>query len=413
MHIVIAGAGIVGLSCGFFLARDGHSVTLVDPLPPGAGTSFGNAGILSLESCLPVGYPELLHRLPRLLLDPCGPLRLRWADLPWLAPWLWRFFAASRRKRADAIAEHLVALVRKAEAAHDTVIDACGLGSLVRRTGWLKVARDPDRFLAMIAVERRALDRFGMPYEILDGERLHQLEPALAPELVRALWLVDDRQLASPYDFSRGIFRAIEERGGIWRQTTVEALRVERGRFRAVRTAAGEIEADALVVAAGAFSDRICRMFGLRLPLAAERGYHAMLDPGDPPLRHPVYGLAEGFVLAPMRDGIRLTSGVELGRPIAAPDFRWLHCLVARAPRLVPGIGTTVRSEWLGFRPSLPDSLPVIGPAPRREGIWLAFGHHHLGLTLGPLTGRLVADLLAGRDPGLDLAPYRADRRFA
>jgi D-amino-acid dehydrogenase len=183
-------------------------------------------------------------------------------------------------------------------------------------------------------------------------------------------------------------------------------------RVRTVRTSEGEIEADGLIVAAGAFSDRICRMLGLHLPLEAERGYHAMLEFGEPKLRHPIYGLAEGFVLAPMQGGIRLTSGVELARKTAPPDFRWLERLVAQAPRLVPAIGTRPLSQWLGFRPSLPDSLPIIGPAPGTANAWLAFGHQHIGLTLGPLTGRLIADLVGGRDPGLDLRPYRADRVF-
>lgn len=412
MRIVIAGAGIVGLSCGWFLARDGHEVTLVDPLPPGAGTSFGNAGILSLASCLPVGYPELLRKLPRLLADRDGPLRLRWRDLPLLAPWLVRFLLASRRRRADEISAHIVALVGRAETAHDVIIQECGLGGLIRRTGWLKVGRDAAGFEAAIAVERRCLDRFGLEYRILERDELHALEPALAPDLGRALWLVRNRQLADPYDYSRGIFADFEKRGGSWRQATVEDVRRERDRVRAVRTSEGEIEADGLVVAAGAFSDRICRMLGLRIPLEAERGYHAMLPTGEPPLSHPVFGLEEGFVLAPMRDGIRLTSGVELARKTAPPDFRWLHRLVARAPRLVPSLAPEIRSEWLGFRPSLPDSLPVIGPAPGTENAWLAFGHQHIGLTLGPLTGRIVADLVAGRDPGLDLSPYRADRSF-
>lgn len=412
MRIVIAGAGIVGLSCGWFLARDGHEVTLVDPLPPGAGTSFGNAGILSFASCLPVGYPELLRRLPILLLDRDGPLRLRWLDLPVLAPWLVRFVLASRRRRAEEISEAIVALVRRAEAAHDTVIQECGLGDLVRRTGWLKVARDAARFPGMIATERRCLDRFGIPYEILDEARLHALEPALASDLTRALWLVRNRQVASPYAYSRGIFEAIERLGGRWLQTRVEGVRREGDVVRAVVTGEGDLETDGLVVAAGAFSDAICRMLGLRIPLEAERGYHAMLPASDPPLAHPVYGLEEGFVLAPMRDGIRLTSGVELARKTAPPDFSWLRRLVRRAPRLVPAIGTRAADEWLGFRPSLPDSLPVLGPAPGTRNAWLAFGHQHIGLTLGPLTGRIVADLVAGRDPGLDLSPYRADRSF-
>lgn len=412
MRIVIAGAGIVGLSCAWFLARDGHEVTLVDPLPPGGGTSFGNAGILSLSSCLPVGYPELLRKLPRHLFDPNGPVQLRWRDLPFLAPWLIRFLCASRRKRADEIAAQIVALVSRAELAHDVIIQECGLGALVGRTGWLKVARDPAAFAAAIAVERRSLDRFGLEYRILERDALQALEPALSPELTRALWLVRNRQIADPYAYSRGIFADVERRGGCWQQATVEAVRREGDRVRSVRTSEGEIEVDGLIVAAGAFSDRICRMLGLRIPLAAERGYHAMLEPGEPPLRHPVYGLAEGFVLAPMQGGIRLTSGVELARKTAPPDFRWLERLVAQAPRLVPSIGTRPLSQWLGFRPSLPDSLPIIGPAPGMANTWLAFGHQHIGLTLGPLTGRIIADLVGGRDPGVDLRPYRADRPF-
>jgi D-amino-acid dehydrogenase len=407
---LVIGAGIVGTSCALFLQRDGWRVTLVDPLPPGAGTSSGNAGIISLGSVTPVATPGILREVPGLLLDPEGPLSLRWRHLPRLLPWLARFALASRR--AEALADHLAPLLARADQAHDLVIQQCGLADLVRPGGWLKVARSEAALLEGTAFGRRMMDRAGIGYEVLDAPAVRRLEPALAPDLAAGLLLPRNRAVRHPRRYVEGIARAVIERGGRWLQTRVRRLAFAGGRVTAAATDGGDVPTDLVVLAAGAFSKELAAQAGLRLPLEAERGYHVMLPHPEPTLSRPVYSVEHAFLLAPMEDGVRLTGGVELASPTAPPDYRRIRRLARRAIDILPGLEPRILSEWQGCRPSLPDSLPVLGQAPGRPNLLLAFGHQHVGLTLGPLTGRIVADLAAGRHPGLDLAPYRPDRRF-
>jgi D-amino-acid dehydrogenase len=413
LELAVVGAGIVGSSCAFFLQRDGHRVTLVDPREPGTGTSFGNAGVISQGSVSPVVTPALLRGLPRLLLDRTSPLGIRWAHLPRLLPWLARLALNARPARVEAIARAIAELTARCDRAHDLVIQECGLGGLVRTGGWLKVARSQASLLEATATDRRLWDRFGRRYELLDRAALRDLEPALAADLVAGLLITDNRYLTDPCAYVQGIARAFRERGGRWLRAEARGFAFEGPRIRAVATSTGLVPVDGVVLAAGAFSKRLAGVGGVTVPLDAERGYHVMLPHPATPLRRPVYSCDHGFVVAPLEGGLRLTGGVELASPWAAPDYRRIRRLVPLAQRLVPGLSGEILSEWQGCRPTLPDSLPVIGASPTTPNLWLAFGHQHIGLTLGPLTGRIVADLVAGRDPGLDLAPYAPGRDYA
>ncbi len=412
MRVAIVGAGIIGTSCAHFLAAEGHEVLLLDARDPGTGTSFGNAGVLSFESCLALARPSVLRSLPRLLADPCGPLRIRWRDVPRLLPWLLRFARNCTAMRAERLAERLVALIRSAEEAHDRVIAECGLAPLVRPTGWLKVARSEAGFRRGTGEERAALERFGMPFRVLDRADIEELEPGLAPGFRHGLLLEADRSVDSPLAYTRGIFETVLRRGGRHLPLRVQSWRKQGARLRAAVAGEREIEADLFLLAAGAFSAELLRPLGIRLPLACERGYHLMLEPGEARLGRPVFLIEDSFILTPIEGAIRLTNGVELAALETPPDFAWPRRLLPRARSALSGLPGDVRSEWMGHRPSLPDGLPVIGPAPGIDNLLLAFGHQHLGLTLGPLTGRILADLVAGRDPGIDLAPFRADRPF-
>jgi len=364
---------------------------------------------------LPVAHPGVIRALPRLLLRRDSPLRIRWAHLPRLAPWLLRLLLAAGPARVEELAVQLRALVACAEAAHDSVIEACGLAGLVYRTGWLKVARNEQTLLAETAAERHWLERFSVPFELVTGARLRELEPALAEDVGAGLFLLSDRHVRNPVDYTRGIFAKVEAMGGSWRQATVRRWRTHGDRVRAAIMDSGEeIAADLFVLAAGVFSRPLARRLGVPVPLEAERGYHVTLPfpDGRPRPERPVLTVEDGYVLAPMRDGVRLTTGIELASPTAVPDFSHPRRLAAGAHRWIAGLKPRILSEWIGCRPCLPDSLPCLGFAPRYANLLFAFGHHHLGLTLGPVTGRIVADLVAGRDPGLDVRPYRADRRF-
>lgn len=411
-RIVVIGAGIVGTSTALFLQADGHRVTLIDRLPPGGGTSSGNAGVISVGSILPVATPAVLRQVPRMLLDPLSPLAIRWTHLPRLVPWLTRLVLASRPAQVERATAALAGLVARAGQAHDVLIQRAGAGDLVRRVGWLKVAASAEALRRGLATELAAYARYELPHRLLEPGETHELEPALAPALRHGLLLPMHRAVAHPQLYVQRFADAFRREGGRVMRADVLDFPAGSGAITAVRTSEGMVEADHAVIAAGALSRRLARQAGARIPLDAERGYHAMLPHPTPTLTRPVYAVDHGFVLAPMLHGVRLTGGVELASPTAAPDWRRIRRLVGRAREVLPGLDGRIDSEWQGCRPSTPDSLPVIGRAPDRPNVWLAFGHQHVGLTLGPLTGRLIADLIAGRDPGLDLGPFAADRRY-
>lgn len=411
-RIAVIGAGIVGTSTALQLQADGHDVTLIDPLEPGAGASSGNAGLISLTSCLPVATPAVIAELPTKLADPVGKLSIRWAYLPRLLPWLLRLLLATRPGKIETTTAALASLLARADQAHDILIQRCGAGDLVRRVGWLKVATRRDTLEAVTRREREAYDRHGIAYQLLaEGESL-DLEPALRPDLRFGLHLAQSRAVRDPRAYVARLAATFMAEGGRHVRAPATALAGSDGVVTAVETTTGPLAVDQVVIAAGAFSKRLAGMAGARVPLDAERGYHVMLPHPARTLARPIYLIEHGFVLAPMEQGLRLTGGVELASPTAPPDYRRIRRLVPIACQVLPGLEGRILSEWQGSRPSLPDSLPVIGRAPGRRNVWLAFGHQHIGLTLGPLTGRLIADLIAGRDPGIDMAPFRPERRF-
>ncbi len=404
--IVVVGAGIVGTACAHFLRRDGHDVTVVDPLEPGDGTSFGNAGVIATSEVAPIAMPGLLRQVPRMLADPNGPVVVRLRYLPKIAPWLFELVKATRR--ADAIAAALAPLLAEAEGAHDALAREAGAADLYRKPGWLKLYSS-ERAFAEAAAELSFMRRYGVRYEVLESEEIRELEPALAPIFRRAIFHPDCGFVRNPKRLTERVARSFLEKGGrIWRE---KALRFDLGEGRrAVITEKGRHAAEVIVLAAGAWSRPLALSLGARVPLDTERGYHAMLEPPEPALSRPVYWDDHHFILAPMEHGLRLTSGVEFAGLEAPPDYRLLDRLIGFAKRMLPSLKGEPRSRWLGFRPSLPDSLPVLGRSGKHEGVYFAFGHQHLGLTLSAISGRIIADLVAGRDPGIDLSPYRAER---
>jgi D-amino-acid dehydrogenase len=253
------------------------------------------------------------------------------------------------------------------------------------------------------------MTRRGRRFELLNADELRQLEPALAPVFRHGFLQPEAAFLADPGAAVARLAADFLARGGSIVRDEVTGFELS-GRPRRVVTLNGGHEAEAIVLAAGAWSRGLARQLGAKVRLDTERGYHLMLPAADPGLRRPVVNGEEHFVLCPMETGVRLTSQVEFAGLDAPPDYRRIRALLPRAKRMLPGLVAEERSAWLGFRPSLPDSLPVIGPSPRHAEVLFAFGHGHLGLTQGPVTGRVVADLLAGRDPGIDLAPYRPGR---
>ena len=406
--VVIVGAGIVGMACALFLQRDGHAVTVIDPREPGTAASSGNAGIIAINAVAPIALPGLVRRAPRLLFDRDGPVRLRLAYLPRIAPWLLRVLLAARPDRVEKISTALAALLDHANDAYGELLRLGDAAAFYRRTGWLKVYSTEAAF-DQSAEERDLMRWHGVRFDILSGGEVRHMEPELAPIFVRGMFFPDCGLVLNPERLVATLAATFRERGGVIQREAARRFGAA-GRQREVITERARYTADAVVVAAGAWSGPLARALGARVPLDTERGYHLMFDMPEPGLRRPTLWGNHGFNLAPMETGLRLTSGVEFGGLDAPPNYRPIERLAGLAQTMLPGLTAQPRSRWMGFRPSLPDSLPVLGRSARQDGVYFAFGHQHLGLTLGAVSGRIIADLVAGREPGLDLAPYRAER---
>ncbi len=409
MRIAVIGAGIIGVSCALHLQRAGQSVTLIDPRAPGTATSFGNAGGIVTGAVTPNSTPALWRDIPRMLFDRDSAVRVRWSYLPQIAPWLTRFLLAGRHSRVQAIADALHPLVTRAYDAHRELITLARAEDLVRPVGWLKVFETEAGF-AHTQYERDVMGGHGVRYDVLGADEIRQLEPSLARHYVKGLFQPDSAFVASPHRLVQAYVTQYQQFGGTIAQERVRGVQpIETG----VRLDCelGFRTFDAAVIAAGAWSKELARQVGDRIPLDTERGYHLNIEPGDASeLRRAVVFPERGFVLAPMLDGIRLTSGVELAGLDAPPDFSRIRRLLPAAREALPGLSDRITREWLGYRPSTPDSLPVIGRSPHSRTVFYAFGHQHLGLTLGAITGRLIAASVAGQQPEIDLTPYRADR---
>lgn len=408
-HAVVVGAGAVGIATALYLRREGFAVTVLDPQGPGEGASLGNAGILATGSVIPVGTPATLKRLPGMLFDPLAPVAVRWRYLPRLTPWFLRLLMASRPGRVEEISRAMAALLAHTHDAYRPLIEEADAQELLRPTGMLYIYENEAAYRA--GEEARGLrDRRGIPYEDLGRDELRQLVPALAPEVVHGNFLPDPVMTVDPLALVRALAASLEAKGGIIRRERVTGFGSAGGRPTRVTTETASHAADLIVIAAGAFSRPLAKALGSAVPLDTERGYHVMLpDPGIE-LRLPVQCVEGTFVLTPMAKGLRLAGTDELAGLEAPPDWNRARVLVARAQRLFPGLRTEGMEPWMGFRPSLPDSLPVLGRAPGHDNVYFAFGHGHLGLTMAAASGRVVAALASGRDPGLDLAPYRAER---
>lgn len=411
---IVVGAGIVGVCTALHLRRIGCDVLLLDRQEPGTGCSFGNAGIVASDVVPPVAAPGVLRKVPGYLLDADAPLALRWRYLPRLAPWLYHFVRSSRRADYERNTRSLASLLARARVAYDPLLREAGVQELYRPSGTLQVFETAAAFddARRDADFRRSL---GARVEEVAAHEIPQFSSALAPVFAGGLFRPEIGYIRDPLALTQGLHRRYLELGGASLQAEVERLeRRTSGRWgvigRAADGAEAVWEAEHLVVAGGAWSRRLLRGLGLRIPLDTERGYHIMLPHADPDLRLPVSTGEGAFYLTPMDSGLRLAGTVEMGGLSRPPDPRRTEAILRRARRYLPGLDEREARTWMGFRPSMPDSLPTIGPVPDLPGLHLAFGHGHLGLSLGAITGRLVAQAIVGEQPEVDLTPFRHDR---
>lgn len=407
--IVVVGAGIVGASTALALQRDGHSVLLVDRDAPCAGASFGNAGAIVNGSCAPTAMPGIVLDALRMLGQPLAPLSIRPAYMHKLLPWMIRFVLESRRSKVARNALNLHALTRRAVSAWKNLTDRSRLTDLLREGGWLTVY-ETARSFDNSHEERRLMDDNEVPYEILSPADIRSLEPNLAPIFERGIFNRDSLWITNPQRMVLGMVDLLIARGGTFRRFDVQSIDCLEKHI-VLRGPSEVLPVSKVVIAAGAWSKPLARQAGDNLPLDTERGYHVMMPVANSSLiSRPIANAGFGCALVPMESGLRLTGQDEFAGVNAPPDYRRIRRLLPVAKRMLPAIDETEQSVWMGCRPSLPDSLPVIGFASRSRNILYAFGHQHLGMTLGPATALLIADLVAGREPGVDLFPYRPDR---
>lgn len=418
MHIVVIGAGIVGMASALELLRDGHAVTIIEPGAPGGeqAASYGNGTLLNPSSVIPVSSPGLWKKIPGYLRDPLGPVAIRWRYLPNLLPWLRRFIqAGSTVAKVAATARALAPLLANAPALHRALAEEAGVGDLIQRNGVLFPFPSRADFAAEATSWRIRADN-GTKWIELSAEELRQREPGLDRRYTFAVLVEENGQCVDPGAFVAALAAVAVERGAVWRRDTATGLRVAAGRLRAVRTISGEIAADRAVIAAGAHSRDLAAQAGDRVTLETERGYHVLIKHPESGPRIPMMPSDGKMAHAMTPQGLRIAGQVELAGLEAAPNWRRAEILRDFALQTWPDLPRDLPAEriqfWMGHRPSTPDGLPCIGLATGCADVVHAFGHGHVGLTAGPMTGKLVADLIAGRPPRVDVAPFSA-RRFA
>ncbi len=411
-RILVIGAGVIGISCAIALARTGAAVTVIDEKGPGEGTSFGNAGCIAIAEIMPISTPGLMWDVPRMLIDPLGPLSIRWSYLPRLAPWLWRFWLAGDRARVARLTRTLASIAGRAWDDWRPLAEEAGIAGLIQQRGSL-VVYDTDKGMAASAGEWAARRQYGIRFEQLGGDQLRELEPALSPHYRHGYLINDWGHVADPHRIVTGLADHFRRIGGTIARGRVTDFRRHDGRpVAALIAGAPEIGFDRVVVAAGAWSRPLCARLGLDVPLDTERGYNTTLpDPGIAVSR-PITSAEGSFVATPMEMGLRIGGAVELAGLDAPANFQRSRALLELGRRMLPALNTTGGREWMGFRPSMPDSLPVIGVSPRDRNVLLAFGHGHLGLTEAATTGRLIAELASGRPTVIDIKPFRVIRSF-
>jgi D-amino-acid dehydrogenase len=404
-HVVIVGAGIVGVSTGIWLRRfSDAAVTIIDRGGPGEGTSHGNAGVLASCSIAPVTAPGLIAKAPRMLLNPDFPLYLRWRYLPKLAPWLWRYLSHANVSDTRRIARGLTEIVGDSVDQHRALVAGTEAAPWVRSSDYSFAYADRAAFDADAFTWSLRRDAGFVP-EITEGGAVQEREPALSPDIGLLATMKDHGYIADPGGYVRALAQAFEAAGGTIRQARLDDVELQDGRVTAALTDGGRIPCDRMVLATGAWSKPLMRKLGIDVPLETERGYHIVFRDATGGPSHPIMVASGKFVATPMTEGLRCAGVVEFGGLEAPPSSAPPDLIRRKAREAFPHLAATDEIEWLGHRPAPADSLPLIGEV-RSSGIYAAFGHHHIGLTGGPKTGRLVAGLVAGKPTNSDLGPF-------
>ncbi|MBZ9737559.1 MULTISPECIES: NAD(P)/FAD-dependent oxidoreductase [unclassified Mesorhizobium] len=407
--IAIIGGGIIGICAAAFLAEAGLDVTVFDRTGICEETSSGNAAAFAFSDVLPLAHKGMIRQLPKWLADPLGPLSIPPAYLPKLLPWLIRFWRAGAPGKYEASLTAQAGMMKLAEAEWMDLIDRSGTRPMLREDGSLELYESEAEFRASLS-GWAARERFGIGFRHVEGEALAGLQPGLSPRFVKGTFVPGWKTVADPKLLGKAVWAYAQSRGARFEMARVE--RVAADQEGAVLTLAdgSTRQARQLVIAAGAWSHLLARQLGDRIPLETERGYNTTLPGSAFDVKRQLIFSGHGFVVTPLETGLRVGGAVELGGIDRPPNFDRSKALLQKARKFLPGLDPSGGREWMGFRPSLPDSVPVIGKATRSRQVIYAFGHGHLGLTQAAATGRLILEFVLGQTSSVDPAPFSPQR---
>ncbi len=426
---VVVGAGIVGICTALYLQEKGRQVTLIDRMPPGEGTSSGNAGIISVGSVHPEAMPGIWKEIPHMLLQRMAPIALRPAYAPRLLPWFARFLSSSSPAKADQSSAAISALSSRALDYLQPLVDKAGARALLRQEGTLYINETPSQFAAA-RLNCSYYQRRDVDYQLVDGSELADLEPNLRSGLAGAVLVPAGAQTLSPLALSRSLFRLFQQQGGEFLAAEVRGFKLEGKRVTALYTdrdmpsnqmlssqeLSNQVPCREVFITAGAYSKTLAKQLGSSVPLDTERGYSVDLPSPGIELKRPLLFAGRAFAATSMTDGLRLAGTVEFAGLKAAPNYQRAHNLARQAAYLFPRLnapeGQNEGIPWMGFRPSVPDTVPVISASPHFDNAFFGFGHGHLGLTQAAVTGAMLAALAVGEDCPLAISPFRVDRAW-
>ena len=408
-NVTVLGAGIVGICTALSLRERGFSVTMLDRNPPAEGASYGNAGSLSPWSCVPQSMPGLWKSVPKWLLDPEGPIALRLGYAATFMPWAIKFLRSGNPEGLDVIADAMMGLTRPTVDLYRHHLAGTGREDLVKDSVYVHVYRkEEDADLSQLAWRLRQERQ--VPVELVKGEALREVEPALSPNYEAAVLIKEQGRALNPGAIGKVLAEKAQSMGVEFRQCRIDRLRPVTGGAWEIDTEAGTIEAKKVVVAIGAWSGKLLADLGVKVALEAERGYHLVFKNPGVQLNNAIMNVEAKFVASSMNAGVRCAGTAEFAGVDAAPDYRRARVFAKLAKEMFPDLNVDDTEEWMGPRPSSPDSVPFLGDVPGFENLYSAFGHGHTGMTMGPKTGEVIASLIAGQNPGVDMNPYRIDR---
>lgn len=408
-HCVVIGAGIVGASCTWHLQQKGLQVTLIDHELPGTACSSGNASCIATSGVIPFSYPGLIRKVPGWLLDPLGPMRIRPMAFLSLIPWFWRFWRVSNMQKVEEIASAQTELMKHVFADFDDILQATGSSHLKKNRGAIHTYDTEEYYLAdkWQADLRKSL---GFSEYRLSHTELKTMVPCLKLDNGVAVMMPDWHHLVDPEKVTARIAEHCFSHGGNWIQDRVTRVTSDDSRISVQTESGRKISADQLVVAAGAWSNTIAEQLDYKVPLIAKRGYHSQISNPGIELEYPVMSINRHIVMTSLEGGLRVAGTAEFAPLDARPDYRRARVLLKHASHYLEGLKIDGVSEWMGSRPMMADSMPVISTSPRYDNVFYAFGHGHYGLTQGPTTGRIIADMVTGSEPSTDVSACRFDR---